>query len=86
LPLLLSDSGFERVEISMAQPVAMQGDVKLISPITLENIADAVLHDGLASQQEIETLVQELYAFAADPRTVVGLPRIVQAWGYRPAS
>jgi hypothetical protein len=55
----------------------------LINPITLENIADAILHDRLATRQEINALLQELYAFAADPRTVAGLARVIQAWGRR---
>jgi hypothetical protein len=49
----------------------------------MENIADAALADGLATRQEIDAIVQELYEFADSPRTVVGLPRIVQAWGRR---
>jgi hypothetical protein len=49
----------------------------------MENIAGAVLDDGLASQQEIDELVRELYDFAADPSTVAGMPRVVQAWGRR---
>jgi SAM-dependent methyltransferase len=85
LPLLLMDAGFVDVDLSIAQPAGMQGEVKLIHAITLENIADAVMEDGLASRQEIDAMVEELYAFAANPRTVTALPRIVQAWGRRPA-
>jgi SAM-dependent methyltransferase len=85
LPLLLADGGFVGVEMAVVQPAGTSGEVKLINPLTMENIAEAVMEDGLASRPEIDALVQELYAFAADPRTVVGLPRIVQAWGYRPA-
>jgi hypothetical protein len=59
------------------------GEVKLINPITLENIADAILQDGLAPRQELDALIHELYAFAADPRTVAGLARVIQVWGRR---
>jgi hypothetical protein len=45
--------------------------------------APAVLADGLASQQEIDEVVRELYEFAADPNTVAGTPRVVQARGRR---
>jgi SAM-dependent methyltransferase len=83
LPLLLSHGGFTEVELTVVQPAGTSGEVKLINPLTMENIAEAVLHDGLASREEIDAVVQELYAFAADPRTVAGLPRIVQAWGRR---
>lgn len=86
LPLLLRDGGFENVEVSIVQPIGTQGEVKLMNPITMENIADAVLEEGLATREEIEEVVRELYAFAADPNTVAGVPRVVQAWGRRPTA
>jgi hypothetical protein len=46
----------------------------------MENIADAVLADGLATTAEIDQIVRELNVFAADERTVTGLPRVVQVW------
>jgi hypothetical protein len=52
----------------------------------MENIASAVLADGLASQHEIDEVVRELYEFASNPNTVAGMPRVVQAWGRRPAA
>jgi hypothetical protein len=51
--------------------------------LTLENIAGAVLADGLASQEEIDEVARELYEFAAAPDTLAGTPRIIQAWGRR---
>lgn len=86
LPLLLAESGFETIEMNVVQPMGTEGEVKLINPITMENIADTVVQDGLASPAEIEAVVQELYRIAADPGTFAGLPRIVQAWGRRPTS
>jgi SAM-dependent methyltransferase len=86
LPILLTDGGFEKVEMTVVQPIGTHGEVKLLIPITLENIADAVLQDGLASQQEIDALIEELYRFAENPRTVAGVPRVIQAWGHRPAA
>lgn len=86
LPILLMDCGFEKVSMKVVQPMGMNGEVKLMTPLTLESIADTVIEDGLASRQEIEALVQDLYLFAGNPRTVAGLPRIVQAWGRKPAA
>jgi hypothetical protein len=60
--------------------------VKLLNPLTTENNASAVLADGLASQLEIDDVVRKLYEFANDPNTVAGTPRVVQAWGRRPAA
>ena len=54
---------------------------RLINAITMENIADAVLADRLATPEEIDGIVREMYEFAADPGTIAGTPRVVQAWG-----
>jgi len=84
LPELLKQGGFEDVGVAIVQPVGMEGEAKLINPLTMENIAGAVLADGLASQEEIDEVVRELYEFAADAHTVAGMPRVVQVWGRRP--
>jgi ubiquinone/menaquinone biosynthesis C-methylase UbiE len=81
LPALMKRAGFHDITVTVVQPMAMEGEAKLISPLTLENIAGAVLEQGLASQAEIDELVRALYAFAADPHTLAGLPRIFQVWG-----
>jgi SAM-dependent methyltransferase len=85
LPSLMKRAGFHDIAVTVVQPMGMEGEVKLISPLTLENIAGAVLQEGLASQAEIDGLVRALYALAADPHTLAGLPRIFQVWGRRAA-
>ena len=84
LPILLADGGFAQLGMHVVQPVATEGDPKLINPITLENIADVIVQDGLATRQEVDTLIHDLYAFAADPRTVASIARVIQAWGRKP--
>ena len=83
LPALLLDAGYENVQLQVVQPAGMEGEVKLIAAITMENIADSVLAEGLASRRELDGLVRDLYAFAANPRSVMSIPRVVQAWGER---
>jgi hypothetical protein len=83
LPRLLSGHGFEKVQVSVVQPVGTEGEMKLLTPLTMEYIADAVLAEGLASRAEIDQIVAELYEFARAPGTVVAGPRVVEAWGYR---
>jgi SAM-dependent methyltransferase len=84
LPSLLRAAGFEQIGVAVAQPVGVEGEAKLLNPLTMERIADAVLADGLATAEEIDEIVRALYEFAADPATVAGLPRVVQAWGRVP--
>lgn len=81
LPGLLAQSGFQDIGVCVVQPVAMQGEAKLINAITMENIADAVLAERFATREEIDGIVREMYEFAADPGTLAGTPRVVQAWG-----
>jgi hypothetical protein len=82
----LLQNGFTNVEVAVVQHVGLTGEAKLLNALTMENIAGAVLADGLATQVEIDAIVRELYDFAADPHTVCGTPRIVQAWGRRLAA
>jgi SAM-dependent methyltransferase len=84
LPALLAEAGLEGVQMNVVQPAGTEGEVKLVTPLTMENIGDAVVAEGLASPAEIKQLVAELYKFAHTPGTVGCAPRIVQAWGYRP--
>lgn len=85
LPMLLKDAGFAKVNFSVVQPMALEGEAKLLNPLTMENIADAAVEAKLTSHTEIAALVEELYSFAADPNTLAGAPRVVQTWGRKPA-
>jgi SAM-dependent methyltransferase len=81
LPVMLSAAGLARVHMNVVQPAGTSGDVRLITPLTMENIGDAVLEEKLASREEIDRLVAELYDFAKRPGTVDGMPRVTEAWG-----
>ena len=52
-----------------------------MTAVTMQMIGSSVLRYGLAPEDEIDTLVSRLSAFADDPSTLVALPRIVQVWG-----
>jgi SAM-dependent methyltransferase len=58
LPALLRGAGFERVRAWVAQPIGLategvEGAVKLVSPLTLVNIADAAIAEGVAGKPEL---------------------------------
>ena len=61
LPGMLTDAGFQNVHMNVVQPAGTTGEVKLISPLTMQNIGEAVVAEGLASQTEVDRLVAELY-------------------------
>jgi ubiquinone/menaquinone biosynthesis C-methylase UbiE len=81
LPGMLLDAGFERVDMNVVHPVAIDGDVKLLNPVTMENIADASVAAGLASRPEVDQVIAGLYECARDGRTVMSTARVVQTWG-----
>jgi ubiquinone/menaquinone biosynthesis C-methylase UbiE len=86
VPSLLTDAGFENVEMRLVQPAGMVGEVKLMTPITMQCIGPAVIAGGLASEAEVAGLVAELFEYAHTPGTIGCVPRVVQAWGYQPVS
>jgi SAM-dependent methyltransferase len=83
LPGLLQDSGFDQIEVCVSQACGVTGEAKLIPPLTLERIADAVVAEGVAEADDVAATFAELYAYAADPSTLMGMPRVIQTWGKR---
>jgi len=81
LPYLLSNAGFVSVHMNVVQPAGTTGEVKLISPLTMENIAEAVMAEGLATKAEIDEIVVKLYEYAQEADTVGCMPRVIEAWG-----
>src|SRR5262249_17923183 len=51
--------------------------------VTMENIADTVTNDGLATRDEVDELLAELDGCASNGRTFARVTRIIQVWGKR---
>lgn len=85
IPAMLLRAGFERVQPHVVQVADLEGESKAMPALTLENIKGTALRHGVASAEEIDTLVDELYALARDPATYVANPRMVQVVGEKPA-
>ncbi|MFL6505588.1 MAG: methyltransferase domain-containing protein [Candidatus Udaeobacter sp.] len=81
LPLLLRQAGIDRVELNVVQPTHIRGEGKMMAPITMSRIADALMAEGLASESEVRHILTGLHRVAADSETVISLPRIFQVWG-----
>jgi SAM-dependent methyltransferase len=84
LPSLLFDAGVQDVGVAMHQPCALDGDVKVMSPLTLERITDSVVSEGVATAHEVAKIGAELAEYCADPTTLITTPRVVQSWGVKP--
>jgi hypothetical protein len=81
---MLVAAGFAHVQPNVVQPAGLEGEVKLLPALTLENIRSTALRHGVSTEDEVDRLVDELYAVARDPGTFVGNPRIVQVVGQKP--
>jgi SAM-dependent methyltransferase len=82
LPRLLLGAGLEHGGVTAVQPVGMapagaEADIKAIPALTLENIAPAAIEEGTSDAGEIAAVGEALRRLAADPLTLIGLPRIV---------
>ncbi|HEX2103815.1 MAG TPA: methyltransferase domain-containing protein [Solirubrobacteraceae bacterium] len=84
LPVLFAEAGLRGISVHIEQPAGFDRDVKLLSALTLENIADAAVAAGLIEAEEIAAHVEELHRFAARPDTLLSLPRVVQVWARVP--
>jgi len=80
---VLRQAGIERVELNVVQPAHIHGEGKMMAPITVSRIADALMTEGLASESDVQHILSELNRVAADSETVISLPRIFQVWGER---
>ncbi len=81
LPSLLLNAGLRHVQVVVYQACALEGEIKLITPLTLDRIANAAIAEGIATRDELADLVADLDRYAADPTTLLSLPRVVQTWG-----
>ncbi|HET8664746.1 MAG TPA: methyltransferase domain-containing protein [Nocardioides sp.] len=81
VPAMLVAAGFRRVQPHVVQPAELEGESKLMPALTLENIKATAAKHGVATEEEIEALADEMYAVARDPLVFVSNPRIVQVVG-----
>jgi ubiquinone/menaquinone biosynthesis C-methylase UbiE len=83
LPAMLRSAGIREVELNVIQPTHIHGEGKLMAPLTMSRISDALTAEGLATEIEAQQILTELNHVAADRETVISLPRIFQVWGKR---
>ena len=83
LPAMLRQAGIQGVELNVIQPAHINGEGKLMAPITMSRISDALAAEGLATESEVQRILHGLNEAAANCETVMSLPRIFQVWGKR---
>jgi SAM-dependent methyltransferase len=78
---LFKEAAISDVEFDVIQPAFNQGDGKLMAYITMGRIKDAVVNEGLANEQEVTDILQQLEEFTTNVNTIISLPRIFRVWG-----
>jgi SAM-dependent methyltransferase len=78
LPAMLRRADIAGVELNVIQPAHIHCEGKLMAPITMSRISDALTAEGLATESEVKQILTELNHTAADSETVISLPRIFQ--------
>lgn len=72
--------GIREPQLSLAQNVDADGGSKTMSLLTLQSVSAAIVAAGLATEAEVTAAIDDLAAFTAAPGTIIGGPRILQAW------
>jgi hypothetical protein len=83
LPQMLVGAGLQIGGVGVAHPSDVDGDVKLLNALTMDNIVDAVLTDGLANQTEVDQLAAALHECVRDTKIFASVTRTIQVWGRR---
>ena len=77
------ETGIPAPEMRLLQQVNADGDAKAMPLLTLEAIADSIVHAGLATAGEVTAAIEDLRAFTTRPETLISDPRIFQVWARR---
>lgn len=80
---LFQQAGFQKVKVQLIPPTFLNLNHKPIASLTLENSSDILLQEELTTSTELQALLFELKAFENRQDTLITLPGIYQAWGYK---
>jgi ubiquinone/menaquinone biosynthesis C-methylase UbiE len=78
-----SAAGIPAPELTVVQRADIAGEAKTLPHSTVQATADAIISEGVASAEQVAAALASLIAFAADPGSVCGSPRLFQAWSRR---
>jgi hypothetical protein len=79
----LRRAGLANVQLNMIQPTHFEDVGKLLASITMQRIASAVIAEKIATEDDVNEVVEGLNAAAEVPNILISLPRTFQVWGTR---
>jgi SAM-dependent methyltransferase len=74
-------AGLEEVRVGLVVPTFREGEGKRVTQVTMEHIREAVVGAGLASDPEMDNVVDELGRLANEDRTLMSMVPTFQVWG-----
>ena len=77
-------AGLPSPELSVVQQVNVTGEAKSMPYRTIATTRETIVGAGIATDAEVDDALAGLAALAADDTTVVGSPRLLQAWASKP--
>ncbi|MFN0191676.1 MAG: class I SAM-dependent methyltransferase [Aestuariivirga sp.] len=80
---LLETGGFSSVRTGLVQPYGRSGPAKDAVIMSCHATSASVLAAELATEAELKSLLDEVDAYAARADTIIGMPRVFQAWGVK---
>jgi SAM-dependent methyltransferase len=75
------EAGLVDVRVGLVVPTFREGEGKWVTRVTMEHIRGAVVGAGLASDSEVDKVVDELGRLADDDRTLMSIAPTFQVWG-----
>src|SRR6516165_6321814 len=80
---LFREVGFARPEVGTNFALALRGERKRLLGMTFAEFAPELVHEGLASQEEVDRVAADLITLADDETTLFGFPLVAQVWAVR---
>lgn len=80
---LLHETGLQSINFDIIQPAYQEGDGKWMAYLTLARIKDGIIAEKIASEAEVNTMLEELKDFTNSKDSFMSLPRIFRAWGVK---
>lgn len=78
LAALLQQSGYQKIAVSLSQPVFTVGEGKQMAELTWRAIRPAIMDQGGVPESEAQEIDRELSKITAEPHSMLSLPRIFQ--------
>jgi len=77
------EAGIPDPQLKLVQSADAGGGEKRLPLSTLTATAEAIVTEGLAHEDEVQSMIASLTEFTNDPTTVLSGPRIFQVWARR---